>query len=117
MHNGSQATLLQVVQFYTRGGDFTHMNPGAVHKYINPIGKMRNKLPRQEAMVAFMKSLTDERVRWEMAPFDHPELFLPNGHLGTSQAVAEGGVNPGEAMDDMILLPAVGAGGRGEDLR
>ena len=114
MHNGSQATLLQVVQFYTRGGDFTHMNPGDVHKYINPIGKLRNKLPRQEAMVAFMKALTDERVRWEMAPFDHPELFLPNGHLGTSQAVAEGGVNPGEAMDDMILLPAVGAGGRAE---
>lgn len=114
MHNGSQATLLQVVQFYTRGGDFTHMNPGDVHKYINPIGKLNNKLPRQEAMVAFMEALTDERVRWEMAPFDHPELLLPNGHFGTSQAVAEGGVNPFEAQDDYILLPAVGAGGRSE---
>lgn len=114
MHNGSQATLLQVVQFYTRGGDFTHMNPGDVHKYINPIGKLDGKLPRQQAMVAFMEALTDERVRWEMAPFDHPELFLPNGHLGTSQAVAEGGVNAGEAIDDMIVLPAVGAAGRAE---
>ncbi|OUU19899.1 MAG: hypothetical protein CBC13_11970 [Planctomycetia bacterium TMED53] len=114
MHNGSQATLLQVVQFYTRGGDFTHMDPNGVHKYINPIGKLDGKLPRQEAVVAFMKALTDERVRWEMAPFDHPELFLPNGHIGTSQAVAEGNVNPGEATDDLILLPMVGAAGRAE---
>jgi hypothetical protein len=28
--------------------------------------------------VAFLKSFTDERVRWEMAPFDHPSIVLPN---------------------------------------
>jgi len=27
--------------------------------------------------VAFLKSLTDERVRWERAPFDHPQLLVP----------------------------------------
>jgi hypothetical protein len=31
------------------------------------------------AMVEFMKSLTDERVRNHSAPFDHPELFIPEG--------------------------------------
>jgi len=30
-------------------------------------------------MVAFMVALTDERVRNESAPFDHPEIFIPNG--------------------------------------
>ena len=25
-------------------------------------------------------ALTDERVRWERAPFDHPQLFVPDGH-------------------------------------
>jgi hypothetical protein len=43
-----------------------------------------------DAVVAFMLTLTDERVRSEQAPFDHPELPLPNG----------------------ITMPAVGAGGR-----
>jgi hypothetical protein len=25
-----------------------------------------------------MKALTDERVRFQRAPFDHPQLFVPN---------------------------------------
>lgn len=111
-HNGSAATLLQVVQFYTRGGDFGHFNPDSVSTYIDPIGKLRNKLPRQMAMVAFLKSLTDERVRWERAPFDHPELRLPNGAIGDTFIVEEGGLHPNESADNMFTLPCVGAGGR-----
>jgi cytochrome c peroxidase len=110
-HNGSQATLLQVVQFYTRGGDFGGDGTD-VHKFVNPIGKLRNKLPRQQAVVAFMKSLTDERVRWEMAPFDHPELMIPNGAVGDSTSVALGGLNASESEDNAVILPATGAGGR-----
>ena len=34
--------------------------------------------PDKAALVAFMKALTDERVRMQRAPFDHPQLFLPN---------------------------------------
>ena len=112
-HNGSQATLLQVVQFYTRGGDFGGDGTD-VHKFDNPIGKLRNKLPRQEAMAAFMVSLTDERVRWEMAPFDHPELVIPNGAEGDSNAVVPGGIHEGESADNAVTLPATGAGGRGD---
>ncbi len=58
-------------------------------------------------LVAFMKSLTDERVRWEKAPFDHPSLTIPNGHVGNENKVT---ANP--AVDQTILLPAVGAAGR-----
>ena len=35
-------------------------------------------------LVAFLRSLTDERVRRAAAPFDHPQLFVPNGHPGTT---------------------------------
>ncbi len=111
-HNGSAATLLQVIQFYTRGGDFGHLNPDSVSTYIDPIGKLRNKLPRQMAMVAFLKSLTDERVRWERAPFDHPELSLPNGAVGSSLIVETDDQDPTESADNMFTLPAVGATGR-----
>ena len=113
MHNGSQATLKQVVEFYTRGGDFTHIEPQFVHKYVNPIGKLRGKEPRQEAVVAFMKALTDERVRWEMAPFDHPELLIPNGAALDENGEAQlGPLNLNDSDDYLLTLPAVGASGR-----
>lgn len=38
-------------------------------------------------IVAFMKALTDDRVRWEKAPFDHPSLTIPNGHVGNENKV------------------------------
>ena len=34
------------------------------------------------ALVAFLKSLTDDRVRYEKAPFDHPSLKVPHGAQG-----------------------------------
>ena len=112
-HNGSQATLKQVMEFYTRGGDFTHVEPEFVHKYVNPIGKLRGKEPRQEAVVEFMKALTDERVRWEMAPFDHPELLIPNGAVLDENGEAQlGPLNLNDSNDQLLVLPAVGASGR-----
>jgi hypothetical protein len=38
-------------------------------------------------------------VRWEKAPFDHPELMIPHG------------VKPATGKDTLITLPAVGAAG------
>ena len=58
-------------------------------------------------IVAFMKALTDERVRWEKAPFDHPSLTLPNGHVGDENKVK---LNP--AIEQTMVVPAVGAAGR-----
>jgi hypothetical protein len=62
-------------------------------------------------LVAFLKALTDERVRWERAPFDHPSLQIPNGHRVDENKVKEKGSN-GYAKDDPISLSAVGAAGR-----
>jgi len=76
-HNGGQSTLEQVVDFYARGGDFANNNIRA----FNASGAQR------AALVAFMKSLTDDRVRFERAPFDHPELCLPDGHVETRPGV------------------------------
>jgi hypothetical protein len=53
---------------------------------------------QQKSLVAFLLALTDDRVRLQQAPFDHPQLFVPNGDnpIGT---------------DNTIEIPAVGAAG------
>jgi hypothetical protein len=58
-----------------------------------------------------LESLTDERLRWEKAPFDHPALCLPNGQSGDTTRVTESKKGSGEAADTMLCLPASGAGG------
>jgi cytochrome c peroxidase len=81
-HNGSAATLLQVVEFYTRGGNFHEENMDLVDRDVDGIPGLVQNMPDKLALVAFLKSLTDDRVRYERAPFDHPELRVPNGpHL------------------------------------
>lgn len=81
-HNGSVMTLEDMVDFYTRGGNFPSetANP-SLDFNITELGTLQNAPDKMAAMVAFMKSLTDERVRNESAPFDHPEIFVPNGDL------------------------------------
>ena len=65
----------------------------------------------KNALVAFLKALTDERVRYHRAPFDHPQLFIPNGHVGTTASSRDNGL--GHAVDVTVELPAVGrTGGR-----
>jgi cytochrome c peroxidase len=77
-HNGDSRTLEEVIDFYTRGGNFPAEN-NDLDFNITQIGALQNQPAKMAAMVAFMMSLTDERVRNESAPFDHPELFIPNG--------------------------------------
>ncbi|MHC5858365.1 cytochrome-c peroxidase [Nostoc sp.] len=96
-HNGGQATLEQVVDFYNRGGDF-----GA-------LGPLNLSLEEKQQLVAFLKGLTDERVRYDKAPFDHPQLFVPNGHPGNSTHVTNDGT--GKATDSLLEIPAVGWNG------
>jgi hypothetical protein len=67
--------------------------------------------PQKTALVNFLLSLTDERVRWEKAPFDHPALCLPNGQVGDTAKVTETKKGSKEAQDVMQCLPAIGAGG------
>ena len=72
-HNGGALTLRQVVDFYDRGGD--HPGPNT-HSDVRPLGLSEAD---KDALVAFMVALTDERVRFERAPFDHPAMAVPNG--------------------------------------
>jgi cytochrome c peroxidase len=74
MHNGSMFTLAEVVEFYSRGGNFA--NPELAKLMSMPAGI---SLADRNALVEFLKALTDPRVALESAPFDHPELLLPQG--------------------------------------
>jgi cytochrome c peroxidase len=107
MHNGGMKSLWECVEFYVRGTNFQEHNaddfdPDA--QGIPDIAKMNPDDAKANiaAIVEFMKALTDDRVRYQRAPFDHPELPIPHGHTGAGQ---------GFALDNMILVPAVGANG------
>jgi cytochrome c peroxidase len=75
------------------------------------------------ALVRFLLSLTDARVKLEKAPFDHPEIFVPvdgaapENSSGRGSLIGQTGVpctvpgpNPGPVC--FLQVPAVGAGGR-----
>jgi len=102
-HNGGQLTLRQVVDFYNRGGDFAENNSDNVDAGIRSLNLSEDQ---KTSLVAFMQSLTDERVRYERAPFDHPQLFITNGHPGDQNAVTNDGT--GQATTTLLELPAVG---------
>lgn len=78
-HNGGDMTLQDVVEFYARGGNFPDANAASVDAAFQDIGALQNSPAKVDALVAFMMSMTDERVRNESAPFDHPEIFIPSG--------------------------------------
>lgn len=102
MHNGGMSTLRQVVDFYNRGaGDDNPSRPR--------LPPLRLKEDQKEDLVAFLKALTDDRVRYEKAPFDHPQLFIPNGHPGNETSVSQD--QDGKATDDLLVIPAVGRNG------
>ncbi|OKH43186.1 cytochrome C peroxidase [Scytonema sp. HK-05] len=98
-HNGGQLTLKQVVEFYNRGGDF----PGGA---LVPLGLTD---AQRDDLAAFLTALTDERVRLDKAPFDHPQLFVTNGHPGNTISVTNDG--KGQATDELLEIPAVGRNG------
>ena len=113
MHDGGMTTLMQVVEFYARGGNFHVENSTDLHPSIIPLPQLQGDAPEnvqaRRDLVDFLLALTDERVRWEQAPFDHPQLLLVNGH----EARLSG--NPRrsrELVDRVVEIPAVGAAGR-----
>lgn len=116
LHDGSASTLEQVVAFYNRGGnrrkntnqcgDTTGYgnNCSNVDPDIESLGLSGSE---QANLVAFLKSLTDNRVACHQGPFDHPELPLPNGHPSTvnTSGTAQ------RASDIIVKLPATGRDG------
>ncbi|MBL8178904.1 MAG: hypothetical protein JNK48_29795 [Bryobacterales bacterium] len=110
-HNGGQATLEQVVEFYHRGADF---NPN--NNDIRPFNASATQLA---GLVAFLKSLTDDRVKYDRAPFDHPELCVPAGHVETGPGLLAAGGDPfpRSAAERFVSIPAAGAGGHAVPLQ
>jgi len=106
-HNGGQLTLRQVVDFYSRGGDFQPIK--GREGEIKPLSTLNLSEDAKDAVVAFLKGLTDERVRYHRAPFDHPQLFVTNGHPGNQASVTNDGT--GKATDTLLEIPAVGRKG------
>ena len=130
-HNGGEFNLLDVVRFYNRGGnrcgqnfdDTTGSGPlgqGPIQSGVcdnppnSPLSgrgsnldadiRVLNLTDQQEAdLVAFLLALTDDRVRCHQAPFDHPELIIPNGHKTTGAT--------GKAVDVKLRVREVGKGG------
>jgi len=129
-HNGAYSTLRQVVEFYARGGSRRDKSlagsgntgdtsgTGSLGKSAIPvtgadfgtnvdffIRDVKSTDEQIDAIVAFMKTLTDERVRCDAAPFDHPELPVAAGQTASD-------TNKDKKADDIIAtVPAVGAGG------
>ncbi len=106
-HNGGKLTLNQVVDFYNHGGDFHEQN---IDNLDADIQNLNLSAEDKTDLVEFLKSLTDERVRKQSAPFDHPQLLIPNGHPGDTNSVIQDGTT-GKATDSLLEIPAVGRNG------
>jgi cytochrome c peroxidase len=94
-HDGSMATLMEVVEFYDRGGNFCRINRADLDPDIEPIGLGAEE---KRQLVSFLLSLTDARVPRESAPFDHPSIPVPHGTFPDGTQIR-------------LEVPAVGAGG------
>lgn len=145
-HNGSAATLEQVIELYFRGGNFREFlvtgdddtdhpvqgfdatrehqilisglgvlsGPNFNQTGLNQIGQPAVPLDDDDKahLVAIMRAMTDERVRTQAAPFDHPQLFVPNGHPGDeSEVIGLFGFDTYTAVDEFMEIPATGAAG------
>jgi cytochrome c peroxidase len=102
MHNGGMKSLNEVLEFYNRAGNFNNQEHFAT--LVVDLGLSAEDIGD---LIAFLSSLTDERVRWEKAPFDHPSLEVPEGR-------SDQGLSLGQSIapDRLIHVPAVGREGR-----
>jgi hypothetical protein len=101
-HNGGQLDLPAVIEFYNHGGDSHEGMVTLDGTFIEPMTFINFSTEERQALEAFLVSLTDERVRFQRAPFDHPQLFIPNGPS------APRSIAPGDRLTE---IPAVGANG------
>ena len=102
-HNGSKATLTDVVEFYNRGGDFDA--PNINHNLIRPL----NLTAQQKLdLIAFLsRPLTDPRVASASAPFDRPTLYSESNRVpqivGTGTAGSGGNIPQVAAIEPPLL--------------
>ena len=105
-HNGGKATLMQVVDHYNRGGDFGKDNQENLDVDIQPLGLNETE---KTNLVKFLLTLTDDRVKMEKAPFDHPSLCMPNGHTTDGLPATAFGANAADGTP--LCISAVGRQG------
>jgi cytochrome c peroxidase len=101
-HNGGDRTLMDTINFYNRGGNFPAINQNNLDPDIVILGLTEAE---KEALVALMVGLTDERVRFQRGPFDHPQLFVPNLPDGVLPAVGRNGSATPLRTFDQNLAP------------
>jgi cytochrome c peroxidase len=110
-HNGGELSLRQVIDFYNRGGNFQDQ------REFDPNVHNLNLGPRDRSdLVSFLLALTDPRVAFERAPFDHPGICVANGHPGNDTRTQAGDPLPGDGPAARALFvvechPASGANG------
>jgi len=106
-HNGGEATLEDVVEFYDRRGNYGDDNIAELERNMARVTLTEDD---EDPLVEFLESLTDPRVALEQGPFDHPQLFVPNGHPGDHLLIdcANGMV----ACDEVLVIPPIGRFGR-----
>lgn len=110
MHNGGAATLSQVINIYHRGGDFGRENLPDTSPDVALAGGMT--IFQKRDLLQLLIEMTDARVERRSAPFDHPELIIPNGHsirTGTNSTLINSG--NGTAQDTLLVIPATGRTG------
>ena len=107
-HTGGYSTLHQAINLYNRGFDHdngVNLSPDVA---VNP----QLTVAQKQDLVQLMLEMTDPRVENRSAPFDHPELRIPNGHpnaAGSTTRVVNRG--DGNATDTMLTIPASGRSG------
>jgi len=116
MHNGGMSTLEQVIEFYSRGGNVD--GHAKQSEKVFPLANLQNSKSNRTDLIAFLKTLTDDRVRYRKAPFDHPEIKIPHGHVGDNLNItASNPLSPDLAKDEFLVLDAVGANGTSDPLQ
>ena len=102
-HNGGAPDLAAVVDFYDRGGDFSHPNKSVE---IAPIGFSAQE--KAELLAFLGEALTDPRVAAEAGPFERPLLRSedPNFHqsFGSATGNTLGSAGPSLILDDPARL-------------
>lgn len=105
-HTGSKSTLMQVIEAYDAGHHFSEENRSNMPLDIRSLELTADE---REDLEAFLFTLTDERVRIQSAPFDHPQLLLPHGHPGNQYSIFDDG--SGKATQQFIEISETGAEG------
>ncbi len=99
-HKGGYLKLTDVIEVYARGADFRNENQPNLDQGVSGIPGLQDRSRGGVPVLdAFLKSMTDERVRNQSGPFDHPELLLPDGIQS---------INGSTVVEKITVFPAVG---------